>query len=251
MKKNKMKVIKFFLFTGILLASCNLYADTFKEEKKYILSVKLPLIPKISVMQISTKLSNTDNAKYELNFNIKTLNLIDYISSVNGDGYVSGSINNNIYIPDLYKYDYVRKSKKKSVSLKYLNGKIIEEKFTPKFDKNKLTPILNKQKDNTIDPATLFLRLVDLSRINQCTESIKIYDGKRRYDIIFNEKKLDNQIIECSAWQNRIGGYKKDKIDPLTNTDIVKIRYENVSDNKFLEFYTKKGLIEISIEEIN
>ena len=246
-----MKVIKFLLFIVILLISCNLYADNSKEEKKYLVSVKLPLIPKISIMHISTKLINSDNEKYELYFNIKTLNLIDYISNVNGDGYINGNIIDGVYIPNIYKYDYVRKSKKKSVSLKYLNGKIIEEIFIPKFNKNELTPINNKQKNNTIDPATLFLRLVDLNSTNQCTDDINVYDGKRRYDIIFNDVKIDNQIIECLAWQNRVGGYKKDKVDPLTNTDFIKIKYEMMLNNKFLELYAKKGLIEITIEEIN
>ena len=246
-----MKVIKFLLFIAILLISCNLYADNSEEEKKYIVLVKLPLIPKISIMQISTKLSINNNEKYELYFNIKTLNLIDYISNVNGDGYVSGDIIDSMYVPNIYKYDYIRKSKKKSVSLKYLDGMIIEEIFIPKFNKDELTPINSEQKINTIDPATLFLRLIDLKSTNQCTDNINVYDGKRRYDIIFKKEKLGNQIIECLAWQNRIGGYKEDKVDPLTNTDTVKIRYEIILDNKFLELYAKKGLIEITIEEIN
>ena len=124
MKKNKRKVIRFFLFIAILVTSFNSYADTFEEEKKFILSLKLPLIPEVSIMQISTKLSNTNNEIYKLNFNVKTINLIDYISSVNGNGYTEGFIKNSFYIPEYYKYDYVRKSKNKSVSIKYLNGKI-------------------------------------------------------------------------------------------------------------------------------
>ena len=63
------------------------------------------------------------------------------------------------------------------------------------------------------------------------------------------DKKIDDHIIECTANQHRIGGYKKDKIDPLTNTDLIKIRYKNIPKSEFIEFYAKKGLIEISIQE--
>jgi len=245
-----MKKILYLVCCSLLFINYSL-ADTLFEERRFILFVKLPIIPKISIMQISTNLSIIDNNKYELNFKVKALNLVDYISKINGEGFVNGSIKNGNYFPASYKYDYVRKSKKKSVSLKYLDGKISEDKFTPPFDKNKLTPIDDEQKNNTVDPATLFLRLLELDKTNQCNEIINVYDGKRRYDIIFNEKKVDSNVIECSAWQSRIGGYKTDKMDPLTNTDIVKIRYTNSTNNGFLELNAKKGLIELSIIEIH
>jgi len=251
MKIIKLKVIRFILFIGILLTSFNLHAENTNNERKFILFAKLPIIPKISLMELKTNLSIIDKDKYELSFKVKTLNFVDYINNINGEGFVEGSIINNIYYPKTYNYNYVRKSKKKSVSLKYLNKNIVENKFIPVFDKNKLTPISENEMIDTIDPATLFLRLLDINKTDKCNQIIKVYDGKRRYDVIFDEIKIENLTIECSAFQKRIGGYKKDKIDPLTNTDLIKIKYQNSLNNNFLEFYAKKGLIEIMIEEIN
>ena len=240
-----------FIVSLALFFINNSLADTKTEEREFILYAKFPIVPKISILQISTNLLEIDKEKFELKFNVKSLNIVNYISSVNGDGLVFGIIKNNNYYPESYKYEYIRGSKKKSVYLEYSNEKIVKEIFTPQFDKNKLTPVSEKQKINTIDPATLFLRLLDIDKINGCNQGIKIYDGKRRYDIIFSEKKSNEQEIECSASQNRIGGYKKDKIDPLTNTDLVKIRYADSANNKFQGFYAKKGLIEIMIDEVN
>ena len=245
-----MKKILFIFYFALFLAN-NTLADTKAEEREFILYAKLPIVPKISILQISTNLIEIDKEKFELKFNIKTLNIVNYISSINGDGLVLGYIKNNNYYPELYKYEYVRGNKEKSVYLKYSNGKINDEIFIPEYDKNKLTPITNEQKFNTIDPATLFLRFLDINKIYGCNQDIKIYDGKRRYDIIFSDKKFEKQEIECSASQNRIGGYKKNKIDPLTNTDLLKIRYEDSANNRFLGFYAKKGLIEIMIEEVH
>ena len=47
----------------------------------------------------------------------------------------------------------------------------------------------------------------------------------------------------------KIGGYKKDSFDPLTNTDAITIKYKNSGKNNFVGFYAKSGLTEISIEE--
>ena len=245
-----MKRILFIIYCTFFFVNHSL-ADTKLEEREFILYAKLPIVPKISILHISTILLEIDNSLFELKFNVKTLNIVNYISSINGDGLVLGVIKNNNYYPESYKYEYVRGSKEKSVYLEYSNEKIIKEIFTPQFDKNKLTPITNKQKTNTIDPATLFLRLLDINKINGCNKDIKIYDGKRRYDVIFSDKKFTKHEVECSASQNRIGGYKKDKIDPLTKADLVKIRYEDSANSKFVGFYAKKGLIEIIIEEVH
>ena len=244
------KKILFIAYFALFFVN-NTLADTKTEEREFILYAKLPIVPKISILQISTNLLEIDKEKFELKFNVKTLNIVNYISSINGDGFVLGHIKNDNYQPESYEYKYVRGNKNKYVYLEYSNGRIINEINTPEFDKNKLTPITNDQKINTIDPATLFLRLLDINKTNKCNHDIKIYDGKRRYDVIFSDKQLTKHKIECSAFQNRIGGYKKDKIDPLTNTDLVKIRYEDSANNRFLGFYAKKGLIEIIIEEVH
>ena len=243
MKKSIITILCFFVFIHYSLS------DTITEKRKFVLYADLPIVPKIPIIEISTSLTDEIENKFSLSFTVRTLNVVSYLSDINGKGSVSGQKIQNNYFPENYKYDYTRKNKDKSVYLKYLDGKLIEEKFTPSFDKNKLIPIKEEQKNNTIDPATLFLRLLDINKSNLCSEKIKVYDGKRRYDIIFEDKKINDKTIECSATQVRIGGYKKDKVDPLTNTDLIKIRYKNSPKSEFIEFYAQKGLIEILIQE--
>ncbi len=239
-----MIICSLFLFINYSLA------DTSIEKREFVLYAKLPLVPKISVLNIATTLIENNKNEFDLNFKVKTLDLIKYFNEIDGNGSVKGFKNQNNYYPEQYIYDYTRKGKNKSVVLKYKDGNLVNEYFKPSFDKNKLTPISDKQKNNTIDPATLFLRLLDINKTSRCNDLVKVYDGKRRYNIIFKEVSLVNNIIECSAQQDRIGGYKKDKVDLYTNTDLVKLRYDTASDNEFLEFYAKKGLVEITIKEI-
>ena len=82
-----MKKILFIVYFALFFVN-NTLADTKTEEREFILYAKLPIVPKISILQISTNLLEIDKEKFELKFNVKTLNIVNYISSINGDGLV-------------------------------------------------------------------------------------------------------------------------------------------------------------------
>ena len=245
-----MKKIFIFVLCYLFLIINYTLADTKTEERKFILYIKLPLTPKIPVMELDTTLLFKKSNKYELTFEVKTLNLVNFISSINGNGFVKGSIINSAYSTDYYKYDYKRNSKEKSILIEYLDKKIAREAAAPSFDKSKLTPVTSNQKDGTIDPATLFLNLLKFDKINHCKGSLRVYDGKRRYDIVFEKKEIKNNQIVCFATQNKIGGYKKNKVSPLTKADFIKIIYKNSPNTEFIEFQAKNGFINLTIVEV-
>ena len=62
---------------------------------------------------------------------------------------------------------------------------------------------------NTIDPSSFFLNLLNFENLNNCENTFRIFDGKRRYDVLFNGINMNGNNIECEARQVKIGGYKR------------------------------------------
>ena len=237
----------FFLF---FLSSYTL-ADTVDLERKFTIYAKLPLVPKISIMEIDTLL-NIENHKFSYEFYIKSKNIVEFINQVNGNGKVSGIVDDT-YRPTNYSYKYTRKKKEKYVEMNYLNNVVEKIVNMPKIDKSELSTVSDDMLVGTIDPSSFFLNLLDYDKTGQCKRKFKIFDGKRRYDVIFkninNNKK--NNSIECEANQIRLGGYKKDEkvSDVFAASDYIKVIYSNNNNNDFIGYEAKNGPIKIIIEE--
>ena len=45
----------------------------------------------------------------------------------------------------------------------------------------------------SIDPVTMFYMITDFEYIKNCNKTIKVYDGKRRYDLILS-KPIENDL---------------------------------------------------------
>ena len=123
----------------------------------------------------------------------------------------------------------------------------------PEIDKSQLSIVSDDMLVETIDPSTFFLNLLDYNKTKECKNKFKIFDGKRRYDVVFtNIKKTKNNTIECEASQIRLGGYKKDEkvSDVFAASDYIKVIYSENNDNDFVGYEAKNGPVKIIIEEI-
>ncbi len=235
-------VCLFFLLFSVKL----ILADTITEERKFIIEAKYGVLPSVPVMEIKTQL-DIINKNFEYKFNIKTKKLISFINSVNGDGKVSGRID-NFYMPSKYIYNYIRKNKEKYVEIVYENNLIKELIVMPEYNKSELTPITNEMLRNTIDPSTFFLNLLYFENLNNCKDIYRIFDGKRRYDILFNGTIESGNTIECEAEQIKIGGYKNKEDDIFASSDFIKVVY-SMEDNEFIKYEARNNNITISIKE--
>ena len=225
-------------------------ADTIDLERKFNIYAKLPLVPKVSVMEIATSL-NIKNHKYFYEFSIKSKNIVEFINQVNGNGEVDGVID-NIYKPTNYSYKYIRKKKEKYVEMSYSNNVIEKILNLPKIDKSQLSIVSDDMLVGTIDPSSFFLNLLDYDKTEKCKSKFKIFDGKRRYDVVFTNITKNNNSIECEAKQIRLGGYKKDEkvSDVFAASDYIKVIYSENNNNDFIGYEAKNGPIKIIIEEI-
>ena len=239
-----------YIFIFLSLFASNTLADPFIEERNFVVEAKLSILPKIPVMSIDTVLT-IDGDNYEYNFSIRTNNIVDFINKVNGDGSIVGVIN-EFYKPIHYKYRYTRKDKEKFVEIKYNDSIISELNLIPEPDKNKLTKIEDDMLINTIDPSSFFLNILNYENVNECDNTFKIFDGKRRYDVLFTkaDKTISDNLIYCKANQIKLGGYKiDDDEDVFASSDYIKVIYKNNDEKEFYGYEASNGAITIFINE--
>ena len=243
---------KVYLYFFLVFFSSYTLADTLNQERKFSVYAKLPLVPKISIMEITTSL-NIKNHKYFYEFSIESKNIVEFINQVDGIGNVNGVVD-NIYKPTFYKYKYIRNKKEKYVEMSYINNIVEKIINLPKIDKSKLSIVSDEMLVGTIDPSSFFLNLLDYGKTKQCKNKFKVFDGKRRYDVVFTNinKNKKNNSIECVANQIKLGGYKKDEIvsDVFAASDYIKVIYSDNLDKDFIKYEAKNGSIKIIIEEI-
>ena len=244
-----MQLTKSIFIILLLFTTTATLADTFIEERNFVVEAKLSILPKIPVMNIDTVLTINNN-NYEYKFSIRTNNIVDFINKVNGDGSIVGVIN-EFYKPIHYKYRYTRKDKEKFVEIKYNDSIISELNLIPEPDKNKLTKIEDDMLINTIDPSSFFLNILNYENVKDCEKTFRIFDGKRRYDILFTkaDKIISSNLIYCKANQIKLGGYKIDEDeDVFASSDYIKVIYNN--DNKeFYGYEANNGAITLFINE--
>ena len=239
-----LKLIVIFL---ICFINYNSLADSLSEEREFVITTKIALLPAVKTMKINVDLEEKDDLTFNLNFDVNTLQLADVVSKIDGNGYVKG-VKNNLYEPIVYNYDYIKNGKEKKINIVYLGNKIKESNVYPEFDKTKLVEINNNDLIDTIDPATFFLNMLYYELTNNCTHNFKIFDGKRRYNIVFLKNVITETEIICEAQQIKIGGYKKDKLKNADNSDYIYVKYNKV-DYSFREYEAKSGNIIIKIIE--
>ena len=239
------KIVVYF-FCLFFFATLTL-ADTITEERKFIIEAKYGILPFVPIMEINTQLDMVEK-NFEYEFNINTKKLISFINPVNGNGKVIGEID-NFYKPNKYSYKYTRKEKEKYVEIEYENNLIKKLIVLPEYDKTNLTPITNEMLHNTIDPSSFFLNLLYFENLNNCKNIFRIFDGKRRYDVLFKGSNTNGANIECEAEQIKVGGYKDKEEDIFASSDFIKVIYSSLS-NKFIGYEAKSKNLIISIKEI-
>ena len=140
-----------------------------------------------------------------------------------------------------------------SPEIKYDNNKVVKVINVPEFDSSKLSVVNDEMLIDTIDPSSFFLNVLDFNKTESCKNKFKIFDGKRRYDVVFNNllRNKDDGTIECEATQIRLGGYKSDEKvkDVFAASDYIKVIYKDDKLNSFVGYEAKNGSIKIIINE--
>ncbi len=200
-----MKVNYFIYVVFIILLNSNIAKS---EIIQTIYELKLEVLGlNVKIGQINSTIE-IDNDAYTLKYDLKSENLVELISPTNGVGKINGSFINSIFIPLNYNYTYERKGITKSTKIEFLNSNVINYEVNPPFEKSKLTPINDSMLLNVIDPSTAIILMGDYDLNKNCTIEYRIFDGKRRYDLIYTDIKEKGDYTICTLQRRKLGGFK-------------------------------------------
>ena len=204
----------------------------------------------IKIGEINSYLLTKDN-EYNLNFNLSSENLVDIITSISGNGTVSGIIDKKFLYPKNYQYNFTKKNKTKKTKILFNNLTVTTSETIPNFDKKKLSPINDEMLIKTIDPITAIIYIGNYNLTNKCSIDYRVFDGKRRYNLNYTDIFIKNGYLICRLVQNKIGGFKvddknRDLFKPAQQIDT----YYKKEDEKYIlkKIVTESKFSKISID---
>ena len=243
-----MRTLIIFIFFTLLISINSLKADI--QNIKYDLHLRV-LGAQIKIGEITSYFEITDE-KYILEYDLKSESLVQLISPTKGIGKINGKYINSKLIPENYNYTYERKGKIKSTNIEFLDSNVINSEVIPPFEKSKLTPVNESMLKNVIDPSTGIILMGDYHLNENCSIDYRIFDGKRRYDLIYTSIVEKDSYKVCTLQRQKLGGFKKDGNDsssnPFASADQIDA-YFLKKDEKYIidKFVTKSDSAELII----
>jgi len=137
----------------------------------------------------------TSSNKIELNSRSKTAGFLDVFYEYVGELNTSSIRENNIWVPQTFLAKGLFNNKSRSSSLHWSINNSLSYTYIPSIDLKKFHPIDKENFENVLDPITAFINVIEkISSENKCDASLKIFDGRRRYNL--KMKTLENSFIE-------------------------------------------------------
>ena len=160
-----------------------------------------------------------DSSHIILNSKSKTAGFLDALYKYEGDLYASSVRGNNQWFPKIFSASGIFNNKERSSKLDFENN-LVKYKNYPVLDLKKVHPINQSTLIGVIDPITAFINIIEkINAYQQCDETFKIFDGRRRYDlkikslgITFLEndrpKSFNGKVIVCGLKVKPLGGHR-------------------------------------------
>ena len=239
----------YYIFLVFIIFSKQTYAKIENTNINYKLKLNiLGIHLKIGEINSYVKIKDND---YSLKFILASENLVNIVTSINGEGKVNGKVKNLSLYPENYQYEYTKKKKNKNTQILFNNSNVSSSSTIPKFDKNKLTPITDDMLNDVIDPVTAIIYLGNYKLNKECTNSYKIFDGKRRYNLNYTNKFTKGDYTICRLTQKKIGGFKlsNDNNDIFKPAQEIDTYFKKIDNEYILEkIITKNNFSNLLIE---
>jgi len=243
-----MRTIFYILLLFIFIPSSILKAEV--QNINYYLYLNILGVP-VKIGEIVSYFEIIEE-KYKLKYDLKSENLIQLISPTKGVGKIYGKYINSKLIPENYNYTYERKGKIKSTNIEFLDSDVINSEVIPPFEKSKLTPVTNQMLRNVIDPSTGIILMGDYQLNENCSIDYRIFDGKRRYDLIYSSIVEKESYKICTLQRYKHGGFKKDgngnSSNPFASADQIDAYFLKKGEKYIIDkFITKSDSAELII----
>ena len=223
--------ILFITLTVIL--SFALTKFSLSKQENYSVFAKLPLLGEIEVQNIKTDLTSIDK-KIKYSYYVSPTKIVDFFDDKISSGFILGKLENNNIITEEYFFKTEKEDFKREIQFQYQDGLIKEVNIEPNYDTSKISNVEDIMIQEAIDPVSMFYLITNFEYIKNCNKTIKVYDGKRRYDLILSKPIENDRGYSCTLTHQKIAGYKPEKIkeNKLYVSDLRFI----VNDNQLYEF---------------
>ena len=246
-----MKLIKFYNIAIFILFSIINTASAKEKVDNFSVYAKFPIIGEVEVQKIETKLSIVNSA-LEYSYYVAPTKVVDFFDKKITSGYIIGSLKNNTVYTDQYLLKTEKDDFSRIIEFKYKNSVIYDVSINPSYDTSKITDVTEKMIIESIDPVTMFFKITNFEFINECNKTIKVYDGKRRYNLKLSDPKITDKTYNCTLTHQKIAGYKPEKIkeNKIYVSDLKFLINENQS-YEFSEVSLRNNNTDLIIRKIN
>ena len=160
-----------------------------------------------------------DSSQIILNSKSKTAGFLDALYKYEGDLYASSVRGNNQWFPKIFSASGIFNNKERSSKLDFENN-LVKYKNYPVLDFKKVHPLNQSTLIGVIDPITAFINIIEkINAYQQCDETFKIFDGRRRYDLKIKSlgitllendrpKSFNGKVIVCGLKVKPLGGHR-------------------------------------------
>ena len=221
------------LISLTIILSFALTKFSLSKQENYSVFAKLPLLGEVEVQKIETDITSIDNSiKYS--YYVSPTKIVDFFDSKISSGFILGKIEKNNIVIEEYFFKTEKEDFKREIQFQYLDGFIEEVNIDPSYDVSKISNVSDIMIQESIDPVSMFYLITDFEYIQNCNKTIKVYDGKRRYDLILSKPIKNDLSYSCTLTHQKIAGYKPEKIaeNKLYVSDLIFV----VNDNQSYEF---------------
>jgi len=158
---------------------------------------------------------------YHVKAKIKSVQTIDWLFPWAMTAYSRGGFDGTKVQPLIAGQENNWRGKKRYTHLKFEHGDVKIIRIKPKPRTGDREPVLENMRRGTLDLMTAIIDLITrLHRNESCNGEFRIFDGRRRYDLI--SKSLGSKtlrpnrytpfvgaVVQCLVSINRIAGFKK------------------------------------------
>ena len=160
-----------------------------------------------------------DSSHIILNSKSKTAGFLNALYKYEGDLYASSVRGNNQWFPKIFSASGIFNNKERSSKLDFENN-LVKYKNYPVLDLKKVHPLNQSTLIGVIDPITAFINIIEkINAYQQCDETFKIFDGRRRYDLKIKSlgitllendrpKSFNGKVIVCGLKVKPLGGHR-------------------------------------------
>lgn len=168
--------------------------------------------------------------EYRANSQVKTAGIFDTLYPFTANYWTSGKINNNALETSNYHYDSKSRFTKRRKELIYNDQGMPILRISAKNDKEKKVVIeQDTNNKDTTDLQTVFVELArQYNRVKFCDSRMEVFDGKRRFDVIFKDEGKDELVAneyspfsgtatKCSMYIDKLNSKDDDLLWELTS----------------------------------